>query len=490
MRVMAGGTVRTTLVVGAALVAGLGVGPVASAGEHLRARGIAGACTERAQDPPPDAVFPPFADVDGNVHEPGINCLTHWAITRGSTGQAYAPADRVTRGQMASFLARLLDHTDYHLAPAGEEPAFDDTAGSVHADNIARLAEAGVVQGRGDGSYAPGQVVSRAAMASFLARAAETVTGQPLDYGDAHDPAFPDTGGRVHEPNINALAAAGIVQGREDGAYAPGQPVRRDAMASFLTRSMDLLAERDHWPVPAAVDLAPADDTNPANFLHRLRGQVFNQWGEQPAHAYHGAAVRLETYRADEDGHDLVHTEQVHSRLRGDLSTHYNAGAATGDEDVVVACLPGEAAPSPDEAFCATVETVDGESTVVADDDRPTQTVTTAWTDPVAATPAADGHYPDTNVLTHDPEAATLELQTTERDGDRLLRLAYQASDAFLVTGPAGERHDVAAEAFACALQAGLDPDASVHPALDAEYATGAPSAFHLRTDADVGDCV
>ncbi|GGI06566.1 hypothetical protein GCM10011354_19730 [Egicoccus halophilus] len=61
--------------------------------------------------------------------------------------------------------------------------------------------------------------------------------------GTAQQPGtFTDTGGAVHEPAIECLARWEIAQGYvvDDGqrAYAPGNPVNRAAMASFVARAM------------------------------------------------------------------------------------------------------------------------------------------------------------------------------------------------------------------------------------------------------------
>jgi hypothetical protein len=43
--------------------------------------------------------------------------------------------------------------------------------------------------------------------------------------------------------SINASAAAGFTNGADTGGFDPGGDVRRDQMASFLTRDLDLLVE-------------------------------------------------------------------------------------------------------------------------------------------------------------------------------------------------------------------------------------------------------
>jgi hypothetical protein len=51
---------------------------------------------------------------------------------------------------------------------------------------------------------------------------------------------FVDDDGSVHEPNIEAIAREGITLGCAADRYCPAAPVRRDEMASFLARALDL----------------------------------------------------------------------------------------------------------------------------------------------------------------------------------------------------------------------------------------------------------
>jgi hypothetical protein len=51
---------------------------------------------------------------------------------------------------------------------------------------------------------------------------------------------FLDDDGNVHEPNIEAIAMEGITRGCAADRYCPTAPVRRDEMASFLARALEL----------------------------------------------------------------------------------------------------------------------------------------------------------------------------------------------------------------------------------------------------------
>jgi hypothetical protein len=207
----------------------------------------------------PEALVPDpnFTDIAGNTHEAAIKCLAWYRIAFGGPGgidrNAYGPGLEVRRDQMASFIARLIDHVDPALLPAGEADPFpcDVSSANAHFDNIRRLAAAGVVLGGPGGlantCYGPEQVVQRDQMASFINRAIEQVTGSALESGEDF---FDDDDDSVHQANINGVASQGIVLGTAPGTYDPLASVRRDQMASFIARSADHLIETGFGEIP------------------------------------------------------------------------------------------------------------------------------------------------------------------------------------------------------------------------------------------------
>jgi hypothetical protein len=176
-----------------------------------------------------------FVDVPlSSVHESAIDCVAWWQVAAGH-GDRYVPQDVVTRAQMASFLANAVLRSGGNL-PSGSRDAFRDDDGSVHEESINRLAAAGIVLGGGDGDYGPTLPVTRAQMATFLVRALEHRTGTDVAPGDDW---FYDDDASVHEPAINAAATAGLAGGTGGGGYTPNAGVRRDQMASFLSRLLE-----------------------------------------------------------------------------------------------------------------------------------------------------------------------------------------------------------------------------------------------------------
>ena len=113
-----------------------------------------------------------FADVDsGQWWAAHADRLADLGVTKGCRigPPRYCPDEPVTRGQMASFLARALD------LPEPTSGRFSDTAENTHENDIDRIAEAGITAGCTQDRYCPDRLVTRAEMATFLARALKLV---------------------------------------------------------------------------------------------------------------------------------------------------------------------------------------------------------------------------------------------------------------------------------------------------------------------------
>lgn len=187
-----------------------------------------------------------FPDIEGNAHREAIDCITWYGLANGTRDETFAPADTLTRARMASFLARLVERAGVALPPARAQ-GFTDTAGNAHADAIDQLASLGIVEGLSATAYGPNEPVTRAQMATFLVRAYERVSGERLTAGRDW---FPDDDGIAHEDAINRAAEADFVTGLTTSAYGPQRTVRRDQLASFLARALDRLVVRGHLSPP------------------------------------------------------------------------------------------------------------------------------------------------------------------------------------------------------------------------------------------------
>ncbi len=170
----------------------------------------------------------PFWDDEGSIHEDNINRLADLGITAGCDDLQYCPAKSVTRGQMATFLTRMLG-----LTPSGVD-WFDDDDGDVHEGAINALADHGISNTCGKTSYCAGDPITRNEMAFFMANA--------YDLPASSENPFNDITPNHYKAEIRALAAAGITSGCSTESYCPNNPVSRAQMASFLIRAVDWLA--------------------------------------------------------------------------------------------------------------------------------------------------------------------------------------------------------------------------------------------------------
>jgi hypothetical protein len=170
---------------------------------------------------------PPFYDDEGSIHEANIDRIAAEGITTGCGEDRYCPLGFVQRGAAAAFIDRLLD------LPPTDQDFFTDDEQSPFEASINRLAAAQITTGCDTGRFCPTETMSRAEMASFLARALE-LPPSVVDH-------FSDDNGLGHEQDINRIADAGISNGCGPGIFCPSLSVDRAQMASFLARALDLL---------------------------------------------------------------------------------------------------------------------------------------------------------------------------------------------------------------------------------------------------------
>ena len=125
-------------------------------------------------------------------------------------------------------LPRLVDNT---------HPGFVDVAsGSTFAEDIGRLATAGITRGCNPPSndrFCPEDVVTRETMAAFIVRAIGLVDSNHIGFVDV-------SSHNTFAEDIKRLATAGITKGcnpPSNDKYCPSDVVTRETMAAFLDRA-------------------------------------------------------------------------------------------------------------------------------------------------------------------------------------------------------------------------------------------------------------
>jgi len=102
-----------------------------------------------------------------------INAIADAGITTGCSSANYCPANPVTRAQMAAFLIRAKAGEPPANYCAGAAPFLDTPATTWSCDYTKWLSELAITTGCGNGNYCPNQYVNRQQMAAFIVRAME-----------------------------------------------------------------------------------------------------------------------------------------------------------------------------------------------------------------------------------------------------------------------------------------------------------------------------
>ena len=113
-----------------------------------------------------------FTDDGESIFENDINRIAEAGITKGCNppdNDTFCPEREVSRAEMAAFLVRAFGYTD-----PGEGDLFTDDDGLIFETDIDKLGTAGITKGCNPPDntlFCPGDVLTRAQMATFLFRA-------------------------------------------------------------------------------------------------------------------------------------------------------------------------------------------------------------------------------------------------------------------------------------------------------------------------------
>ncbi|MDT8858833.1 S-layer homology domain-containing protein [Alkalihalobacillus sp. MEB130] len=158
-----------------------------------------------------------------------IHFLFNQEIIRGYNDGTFRPGNTVTRSQAATMIAGALD-LELEGRPA---PNFVDIREGFHAyDVIAAVADEGIITGR-EGRFMPNAPLTRGQMAAILTRAFSLTGTWNREFNDVR---------RNHTfyHDIQALAANNITTGfSSDRTFRPSQPTTRAQFSVFLARTLD-----------------------------------------------------------------------------------------------------------------------------------------------------------------------------------------------------------------------------------------------------------
>lgn len=180
--------------------------------------------------------------------EVGFSDLTHavWAktaieglaardVVHGTGNGRFEPDGRVTRAEFITMLVNAFD-----LVNLQTRTAFADVGDGMWYDQaVASAYELGIVDGLPDGSFGADEPVTRQDMTVILYRVADLLV-IPLQQEEVHSSIWKDQAfiSDYALEAVEALRQTGIIQGFEDGAFAPKANASRAQAAVMLARLM------------------------------------------------------------------------------------------------------------------------------------------------------------------------------------------------------------------------------------------------------------
>ena len=182
----------------------------------------------------------PFTDVaEGDWFHDAVRYAYDNGLMDGVGEGQFAPNATTNRAMVVTILYRLAGEPDV----SGDVGFADVAVGQWYTDAVAWAAQKGIVNGISETEFAPSGDLTREQLATILYRYAE---GMGYDVSASADlSGFPDTGD-IQSYAAQALSwavAEGLLQGFEDDSLQPGGTATRAQIATILMRFCETVAK-------------------------------------------------------------------------------------------------------------------------------------------------------------------------------------------------------------------------------------------------------
>ncbi|WP_168123468.1 S-layer homology domain-containing protein [Paenibacillus sp. HB172176] len=155
----------------------------------------------------------------------------------GKAEGVFAPNDNVTRAEFAKMLLRGLDLDNKNAV----EHFADVDASDWYAAYVGQAAELGIINGRTATEFDPNATITRAEMATMIARALKASAGaEEVADVDAALAGFTDAAAinATLEAGVAFAASNDLVNGYEDGSFGPNDSATRAEAAVMIYRAI------------------------------------------------------------------------------------------------------------------------------------------------------------------------------------------------------------------------------------------------------------
>jgi membrane-bound inhibitor of C-type lysozyme len=159
-----------------------------------------------------------------------INSLASLGVINGRSETVFDPNATVTRAEFAKMVCNAFGIT----TNTNNTQTFTDvTVSDWFYQSVEAAAAAGVINGISDTEFAPNELVTREQMAAMLYRAIaykgiSLKTGSPISFTDASSIS------EYAVTAVNALSSAGVINGMDDGSFAPKESATRAQAACII----------------------------------------------------------------------------------------------------------------------------------------------------------------------------------------------------------------------------------------------------------------
>jgi hypothetical protein len=177
-----------------------------------------------------------FADVANHWSKDAVNDMASRMIVSGTSETGFRPEQSITRAEFAAILVRALG-----LSDKGKAASFQDVAATDRfAGAVVKAGEYGLISGYEDGTFRPGNTMTRQEAIVMLARAMKWagLTGNKADvdktlarFADGHQVAD------WAEASVAAAVELGLVQG-SGGKLNPAGEITRAEAAAIVQRML------------------------------------------------------------------------------------------------------------------------------------------------------------------------------------------------------------------------------------------------------------
>ena len=185
--------------------------------------------------------------VDGLLK--GIELLEkeiHFNYVIGYTDGTIRPGNNISRAEVATIFFRLLTDEAREQYNKTTTSYSDIKDGAWCCRAVATLTNAGVINGYTDGTFRPNAPITRAELATIIARFAKL---------DVNTKTFSDITGHWAQKNIELAVGNGWINGYEDGTFRPNKNITRAETFAMINRVLDRQTE-------SVSDLLPTSDMN------------------------------------------------------------------------------------------------------------------------------------------------------------------------------------------------------------------------------------